>query len=96
LSKRGGNFYKKLDLMMDLVVKWDLGGGAHGIGKSGHDHDPKSAVWYDDRGKKGTKREHSLLKSWQVQSLLLALWHYLTVSTQCSFWYWLVPEQQKT
>ena len=48
---------------MDLVVKWDLGGGAHGIGKSGHDHDPKSAVWYDDRGKKGTKREHSLLKS---------------------------------
>ena len=26
------NFFKKLDLMMNLVVKWDFGGGACGNG----------------------------------------------------------------
>jgi hypothetical protein len=54
---------------MNLVVEMSFGDGACGKGESGQDQDPKSAVEQGDRGKKGTMREHSLLKSWQVQSL---------------------------
>ena len=54
---------------MNLVVKGGLGDGACDKRESGHDKDPPSAVEYRDRGKKGTKREHLLPKSWQVQSL---------------------------
>ena len=54
---------------MNLVVKGGFGVGACGKGESGQDQDPTSAVEYGDRGKKGTTREHLLLKSWQVQFL---------------------------
>ena len=66
-TRRG--FLGKLDLQMNLAVNRNFGDGACGKGKSGHDQDPKSAGCAGRPGKKGITREHSLLKSWQVQSL---------------------------
>ena len=50
----------KPDLQMKIVVKGGFGDGTCGKGESGHNKDPKSAVEYGDRGKKGTMREHLL------------------------------------
>ena len=53
---------------MNLVVNGGFGDGACGKEESGQDQDPNQ--WFSrGQGKKGTKREHLLLKSWQVQSL---------------------------
>ena len=50
----------KPDLQMKIVVKGGFGDGTCGKRESGHIKDPKSAVEYGDRGKKGTMREHLL------------------------------------
>jgi hypothetical protein len=67
------SFQKKLDLMMNLVDKryFLAERAAKGISYMIRIYNLRFCMRTGE--KKGTKREHSLLKSWQVPSLLLAL-----------------------